>query len=250
MFGSSNPTMKKGTFNPAMVGQETMTIAGVTNKSMILFMLMMMTFVYSWNYAMPALQAGVPSQAGTGMMFAGGIGGFILALVTIFKKEWSPVTAPLYALCEGLLLGAISAIYNYKFQGIVFNAVTLTFGIFFSLLLVYRWGLIRATDKFKKIMMVSMMGIMIVYLASFILSFFSISIPFIHGSGMIGIGFSLFVVGIAAFSLILDFDQIEQGIQARAPKYMEWYSGFSLLVTLIWLYMEILRLLSKLNSRD
>jgi uncharacterized YccA/Bax inhibitor family protein len=226
-----------------------MTYAGVANKSLILFALLLMTFIYSWNKTLHGLMDGVAGQTSV-LMWGGAIAGFILAIITIFKKQWAPFTAPAYALCEGLFLGAISALYNYQFQGIVFNAVSITFGVFFALLLMYRWGLIRATPTFKKVMFAAIAGIGIVYLLSFVLSFFSIQVPFIHSSGIMGVGFSLFVVVIAALSLVLDFDSIEQGVQMGAPKYLEWYSSFALLVTIIWLYLEILRLLSKLNSRD
>lgn len=248
MFKSSNPTLKNDTFNVAS-SQESMTYAGVTNKGLILFALLLMTFIYTWNTTLQNLAVG---NTGTHLpyMIGGGIGGFILAIVTIFKKEWSPITAPLYALCEGLLLGAISALYEFQFQGLVFNAVSITFGVFFSLMLMYRWGFIKATPTFKKVIFAATMGIGLVYLVSFILSFFSVSVPMIHSNGMIGIGFSLFVVVIAALNLVMDFDSIEQGIAMRAPKYMEWYSSFALLITLVWLYLEILRLLAKLRSRD
>lgn len=249
MFKSSNPTFRRDTYAPVAHGQETMSYAGVTNKGLILFALLMMTFIYTWNSTMQSLAAGV--QQGMGMfVIGGGIGGFILAIITIFKKEWSPITAPLYALCEGLLLGSISALYEFQFQGLVFNAVTITFGVFISLLLMYRWGFIRATGTFKKVIFGATAAIGLVYLASFVLSFFSIQMPLIHSNGIMGIGFSLVVVTIAALNLVLDFDSIENGIKMKAPKYMEWYSSFALLVTLIWLYLEILRLLSKLRSRD
>lgn len=247
MINSSNPALKKDTFQVSAT-QERMTFAGVANKGMLLLVFLLTTFIYGWNTTLDALSQGAaPSPA---IMFGSGILAFILAFVTIFKKEWSPITAPLYAFSEGLLLGVISAVYNYKFQGIVFNAVCLTFGTFISLLLMYRWGFIKATGTFKKVIFAATAGIGIVYLVGFILSFFSIQIPFIHSAGPIGIGFSLFVVAIAALNLVLDFDSIEHGVRAGAPKYMEWYSSFALLITLVWLYIEILRLLSKLNRRD
>ena len=174
----------------------------------------------------------------------------MLALVTIFVKKASPYTAPLYALCEGLVLGGISAFYEVKFPGIVVQAVGLTFGTLFCLLAAYKSGLIRATENFKLGVVAATGGIALVYLASIVLGFFDIRIPMIHESGIVGIGFSLFVVVIAALNLVLDFDFIETGVEQGAPKYMEWYGAFGLMVTLVWLYVEFLRLLAKLQSRD
>ena len=174
----------------------------------------------------------------------------MLAIVTAFKKEWSPVTAPLYALVEGFFLGAISALYNHLYEGIVMQAVMLTFGTLFALLLAYRSGLVKATENFKLGVVAATGGIALVYLATIALSFFNIQIPLIHESGLIGIGFSLFVIVIAALNLVLDFDFIETGVEQGAPKYMEWYGAFGLMVTLVWLYIEFLRLLAKLQSRD
>ena len=179
----------------------------------------------------------------------GAIGGLVLALITVFKKEWSPVTAPMYALVEGLFLGAISAVFNAKFPGIVFQAVLLTFGTLFALLFAYRSGLIKATENFKLGVIAATGGIALLYLASFVLGFFNINVPVIHDSGWLGIAFSLFVVVVAALNLVLDFDFIETGVAQRAPKYMEWYGAFGLMVTLVWLYVEFLRLLSKIQQR-
>ena len=171
----------------------------------------------------------------------GAIGGFILAMVTIFKKTWAPVTAPLYALVEGFFLGSISAMYELRFDGIVFQAVMLTFGTLFALLMAYRSGLIKATENFKLGVIAATGGIALVYLATIVLGFFGINIPLIHESGIVGIGFSLFVIVIAALNLVLDFDFIENGVEQGAPKYMEWYGAFGLMVTLVWLYIEFLR---------
>jgi len=167
----------------------------------------------------------------------------------VFKQEWAPVTAPLYALVKGLALGAISAMYNHMFEGIVLQAVMLTFGTLFAMLFAYRSGLVKATENFKMGVVAATGGIMLVYLATIVLGLFGINIPMIHESGLIGIGFSLFVVVIAALNLVLDFDLIETGVERGAPRYMEWYGAFALMVTLVWLYVEFLRLLSKLQSR-
>ena len=182
-------------------------------------------------------------------IIGGAIGGFVVALITIFKKQWAAFTAPLYALLEGLFLGGFSAIFEAKYPGIVIQAVTLTFGTLFCLLLAYRSGLIKATENFKLGVVAATGGIALIYMATIFLGFFGVRMPFIHESGTIGIAFSLFVVVIAALNLVLDFDFIENGAARGAPKYMEWYAAFGLMVTLIWLYIEILRLLAKLRGR-
>lgn len=217
-----------------------MTIPGTIHKSLILLSITMVAAFFGWT------RAGGMSAP---LYIFGGIGGFVIALVLCFKKEWSPFLAPAYALFKGVFLGAISAQYASAFGGIVGQAVMLTFGVFFGVLAAYQTGIIRATEKFKIGIFAATCGIFLVYLATLVLGFFGIQIPYIHGSGMIGIGFSLFVVVIAALNLVLDFDLIEQGAAARAPKYLEWYGAFALLVTLVWLYIEILRLLSKLRQR-
>jgi uncharacterized YccA/Bax inhibitor family protein len=158
-------------------------------------------------------------------------------------------TAPIYALLEGLFLGGISAIFEAQYPGIVIQAVSLTFGTLFCLLLAYRSGIIKVTENFKLGVAAATGGIALIYLATLVLGLFGVRMPFIHESGLIGIGFSLFVVVIAALNLVLDFDFIESGAKSGAPKYMEWYAAFGLMVTLIWLYIEILRLLAKLRSR-
>ena len=178
----------------------------------------------------------------------GAFGGFIVAMVTIFKKEWSPVTAPLYALLEGLFLGSLSAVMEMRFPGIAIQSVALTFGTCFCLLLAYRSGLIRASEKFTYGIVAATGGIALVYFVSMILGLFRVRVPGIFGSGPVGILFSVVVVVIAALNLILDFSMIEEGAARGAPKYMEWYSAFGLMVTLVWLYLEIIRLLSKLRD--
>ncbi len=174
----------------------------------------------------------------------------MFALATSLKPTWAPITAPLYALIEGFFLGSISAVYEARFNGIVFQAVLLTFGTLFALLFAYRSGMIKATENFKLGVVAATGGIALVYLATIVLGLFGVRIPFIHDSGLIGIGFSLFVVVVAALNLVLDFDFIESGVEHGAPKHMEWYGAFGLMVTLVWLYIEFLRLLSKLQSRN
>lgn len=221
-----------------------MTVQGAVNKSAILLILCAGMAAITWNLA-------TRGQVGSvqGLAVGGAIGGFILAMVTVFKKTWSPVTAPLYAVAEGLFIGAISWVFERQMPGIVPQAVMFTFGTLAALLAAYTTGIIRATNGFRRGVIAATMGIALVYLVSIVLGFFNIQIPGIFGNGLIGIGFSVVVVIIAAMNLVLDFDLIESGAQMGAPKYMEWYAGFGLLVTLVWLYLEILRLLSKLNRR-
>ncbi|MCH2586429.1 MAG: Bax inhibitor-1/YccA family protein, partial [Planctomycetes bacterium] len=177
------------------------------------------------------------------------IGGLALALITMFAPKAAPFTSPLYALAEGLFLGALSAFVEMRFPGIAFQAVGLTFCTLFAMLALYTTGVIRATPAFKRGIMAATFGIMMIYLLSWILRMFSVEVPYIHGSGLVGIGFSLFVVVIAAMNLVLDFDLIEEGAKRGLPKYMEWFAAFGLLVTLVWLYIEILHLLSKIRQR-
>jgi len=184
-----------------------------------------------------------------GIAWVGAIGGLILAIATIMKKQWAPITAPIYAGLEGLFIGGISAFFELNYPGIVMQAIMLTFGTLAALLVVYKSGLISVTQNFRMGVAAATGGIFLIYMASFIMSFFGAGIPLIHSSGMFGIGFSLVVIVIAALNLVLDFDFIERGSQMGVPKYMEWYGAFALIVTLIWLYIEILRLLSKLRGR-
>ena len=220
-----------------------MTINGTVLKTGALLFVLVCGAVFTWNRFAAVGNAGP-------WMIVGGLGGFIVAFVTFFKHQWAPVTAPLYAGLEGLFLGGVSAMYEAQFGGIVFNAVCLTFGTLFSLLFVYQVGWIKVTQNFRLGVAAATGGIMVFYLVSMILGLFGVSVPLIHSTGIMGIGFSLFVVAIAAMNLVLDFDFIEHGSEAGAPKYMEWYAAFGLLVTLIWLYIEILRLLLKFYRRD
>ena len=257
MIRSGNPALKESTFldlgSGAVVSRDSgaMTLNGTVNKTGLLLLLSVLTAAFAWNQSITVGADGVATVAPgvVGYMLGGAIGGFILAMVTVFKKTWAPVTAPLYALVEGFFLGSISAMYELRFDGIVFQAVLLTFGTLFALLMAYRSGLIKATENFKLGVFAATGGIALVYLATIVLGLFGINIPMIHESGMVGIGFSLFVIVIAALNLVLDFDFIENGVEQGAPKYMEWYGAFGLMVTLVWLYIEFLRLLSKLNSR-
>lgn len=242
MFRSGNPALKADTFTGVRAyGDSAMTLEGSVNKTGISLLVLLATAALQWNGAFGAV---TPVA-----MLAGLIGGFVVALATVFKKEWSPVTTPLYAALEGLALGGISLVFEARYPGIVINSVGLTFGTLAALLVAYRSGLIRATENFKLGVFAATGGIAILYLVSMAMGFFGKSIPYIHGSGPIGIGFSLVVVVIAALNLVLDFDFIERGTESGAPKFMEWYAAFGLLVTLVWLYLEMLRLLSKLQDR-
>jgi uncharacterized YccA/Bax inhibitor family protein len=245
---TANPALNAKTFtdiarfsDPSM----TMTIQGTINKTLWLLIIVLVPASWVWNMF---FSSGNP-EAIIPWLFGGTIGGFIVALITIFKKQWSPITAPLYSFLEGLALGGISAFFEAQYQGIVIQAVALTFGTLFCLLLAYKSGLIKATENFKLGVVAATGGIGLIYLATMIIGFFGISMPYIHESGIIGIGFSVFVVIIASLNLVLDFDFIENGAQSGAPKFMEWYAAFGLMVTLVWLYLEILRLLAKLRSR-
>ena len=243
---TGNPTFNQDTFTsaPALRGGDAMTIQGTVNKTALLLLLALLTASYTWRLFL----IGDDSALMTWTM-GGGIAGFVIGLVTTFKKDWSPVTAPLYALCEGLLIGGLSSILEERYPGIVIEAVMLTFGTLAALLAAYKTGLIVASPKFKRGIIAATGGIMLVYLVSFVLGFFHVPVPGIFGAGPIGILFSLVVVVIAALNLVIDFDFIEQGASVGAPRYLEWYAAFGLLVTLVWLYLEILRLLSKLSRR-
>lgn len=241
---TSNPALNAKTFErfgPIAAG-EGMTIEGTVHRAAFLLLVLVATATWTWIET----YAGTPIQ---GYLWGGLIGGFAVAMVTIFKPSWAPVTAPIYAALEGLALGALSAIFEATYHGIVIQAVALTFGTLLALLIVYRSGLIPVTENFKLGVVAATGGIAVFYLVAIGLSFFSVRIPFLHEGSALGIGFSLFVVVIAALNLVLDFDFIEKGAEQGAPKFMEWYGAFGLMVTLIWLYLEILRLLSKLRSR-
>lgn len=244
LLRTANPALNESIFRGEGVGYgEGMTISGTVNKTGILLILVVASAAWTWNRFM-----NLGPESVMGLIAIGAIGGLIFALITVFKKTWAPVTAPIYALLEGLVLGGISAIYEVQFKGIPMQAVGLTFGTLVALLLVYRAGIIKVTDKFRLGVVAATGGIAAFYLLTWILSFFHITFPSIYGAGPLGIGISAVVVIVAALNLVLDFDFIERGAAAGAPKYMEWYAAFGLMVTLIWLYLEILRLLSKLRS--
>ena len=243
-YRTSNPALNSNTFknpvdNNSLFLDKTMTIQGTVDKTAIALVLLIISAYYTFSSGMES------------MIYIGFIGGFVTALITIFKKEWSPFTVPIYAVLEGALLGGISFMYNSLYDGIVTNAIFLTVGILLALLTAYRSGIIKPTENFKLGIFAATGGIALVYFVNFIMGFFgsSMGIMQIDNASPLSIGFSIVVVIIAALNLVLDFDFIEEGSENGAPKYMEWYGAFGLLVTLIWLYLEILRLLAKLNSR-
>ena len=246
LIKTSNPALNVNSFRVEQVASgDPMTLTGTVNKTGILLICVVMTAAWSWSrfFHAPASDTVLPLVA------IGGIGGFIFALVTVFKKEWSPITTPIYALLEGLALGGISALFELRYPGIAIQAVGLTLGTLLVLLMAYHSGLIRVTEKFKLGVVAATGGIAVFYLVQFVLGFFGVRFAAINGSGLLGIGFSVVVVIVAALNLVLDFDFIESGVSGGAPKYMEWYGAFGLIVTLVWLYLEILRLLAKINSR-
>jgi uncharacterized YccA/Bax inhibitor family protein len=256
LMRTSNPALGEKTFQDLARSQygsgyqgdlsTRMTLNGTVNKTGILLVCAVITAGWTWLQFMRTEDA----ASVTPWMLLGMIGGFICAMVTIFKKEWAPVTAPIYALLEGLVLGGLSALFELRYPGIAFQAVGLTFGTLFVLLLAFRSGLIRVTDKMRMGIVAATGGIAVFYLLEMVLGLFHFQFTTINGSGPIGIGFSLLVVGVAALNLVLDFDFIERGVAYGAPKYMEWYGAFSIMVTLVWLYLEMLRLLSKINRRN
>ena len=243
-YRTSNPALNSNTFknpvdNNSLFLDKTMTIQGTVDKTAIALVLLIISAYYTFSSGMES------------MIYIGFIGGFVTALITIFKKEWSPFTVPIYAVLEGLALGSISYIYNLQYDGIVLQAISITVLVLFSLLFAYRSKIIKPTENFKLGLFAATGGIFLVYLISMIMSFFGTGLPIMNpqNASLMSIGFSLFVVVIASLNLVLDFDFIEEASEQGAPKYMEWYGVFGLLVTLIWLYLEILRLLAKLNSR-
>lgn len=245
---TSNPALSdkafQGLSSPFGVSDR-MTVMGTVHKSFVLVMIVLASAMFSWSSAFPGgWSAGAAPQMPVWYLPAV-IGGLVVALVIIFKKTTAPFLAPAYAVLQGLTLGALSSLFEFKFPGIVLQAVICTISVFAALLVAYRSGLIRATENFKLGVVAATGGICLVYLIDLGMMFFGMRMPMLHENTPIGIAISLAIVVVAALNLVLDFDFIEKGAESGAPKYMEWYSAFGLLVTLIWLYIEILRLLSK-----
>jgi uncharacterized YccA/Bax inhibitor family protein len=248
LFKSGNPALSEKVFNRDVAWQQTdvMTEKGTLNKFGLMMILLLGSASLTWKAAADGVEV-LPWVMGSAIL------GLIIALVLAFKHQWASFLAPIYALVEGVFVGGISAYYNYAFEqsapGIVMQSVGLTFGVVIAMFALYRFGIIKATNKFKMVVITATAGIALFYALAMILRIFGVEMPLIHESTTMGIVFSLVVVAIAALNLILDFDMIEQGAKRGAPKYMEWYGAFGLLVTIVWLYLEILRLLSKFASR-
>jgi uncharacterized YccA/Bax inhibitor family protein len=260
-MATSNPALRDAVFNEARLEagstSSVMTIQGTVIKTLILVGILSVAAIFTWTKTyIPELGSETASndtrmvlnRAAMPWVIGGSIVGFILAIVTNFAPRWSPYTSPVYALVEGLFLGGMSAMFESAYPGIVFQAVALTIGTLVLLLTVYATGLVPVTQGFRAGVFAATGAIVLVYLVSFVVSLFNVRIP-IFESGLLGVGFSIFVVVIASLNLVLDFDFISTQAQRGAPQYMEWYGGFGLLVTLIWLYLEILRLLAKLSDR-
>jgi uncharacterized YccA/Bax inhibitor family protein len=250
LFKSGNPTLQEDKFNKTLdlsQADGVMTERGTMNKFFLLSLLLIAAASFTWN----AYYQGVDTQS---WMIGSAIGGFVLALIISFKPRWAPTLAPFYGLLEGVFVGSISAFFNQAFAekapGIVMQAVGLTFGVVIAMYVLYRFQIIKATERFRSIVFMATAGIAVFYLLTWVLRLFGVEMSFLHEGSLLGIGLSLVIVTIAALNLILDFDMIEKGVEMGAPKFMEWYSAFGLMVTVVWLYLEMLRLLAKLNSRD
>jgi len=240
-YRSGNPVLTSNAFNTTSVSSETMTINCTVNKTFLSLTLLMVTGYYTF----------MSGQIMSGFAIFSLIAAFIVAIITIYKKEWSPITVPIYAILEGIGLGWISYSFNSLYDGIVLSAICITVSILLAMLMIYRSGLIKPTENFKLGVAAATGGIMMLYMINLVMSFFGsqMGIMNIQNASLMSIGFSLFVIVIAALNLVVDFDFIEEGAEKGAPKYMEWFGAFGLMVTLIWLYLEILRLLAKLRSR-
>lgn len=243
----ANPVLSEKAFDYELrhENEGTMTINGAVNKSIMLALILMLSAMVSVFFVL----ARNPEMLYPACIVSS-IGAFVLALIITFKKELAKVLSILYAILEGIAVGSISYIFNAVYDGIVVQAVFFTFLDLFVMLILYRFRIIRVTDKFRSIIVTATLCIGVVYLINFILSFFGMRVPFLYGSSPLSIGISVVIVLVASFNLLLDFDFMEKGEKFNMPKYFEWYSAFGLLVTLVWLYLEMLRLLSKIKSRD
>ena len=247
-FESRNPAFKEGIFQRASQGTldgdmavsrgERMTVQGAVNKTFLLTLILLVTAVLSYGSGNPLLTWG------------GAIGGFVVFLIAMFRPQNAPILAPAYAALEGLFVGGISAMYASLYNGIVLNAVSLTVGVLLVMLFVYQAGIIKVTNKFRSGVIMATGAIFLVYVVNLILSFFGINMPYLHDTGTIGMLISLAIIGVASLNLLLDFDNFEKGEQYGAPAYMEWFMGMGLLVTLVWLYVEILRFIAIFSSND
>jgi uncharacterized YccA/Bax inhibitor family protein len=251
-MATANPAMNDAVYSRAGYADSAanvMTLQGTALKSILLVAILLATASYSWSLTLARPDAEGASPAPQyGIVLVGAIGGMLVAFLTIFVPRISPFTAPVYAALQGLFLGGVSSFFEATYSGIVIQAVSLTIGTLLVMLTLYAGRIIQATEKFKIGVIAATGAVFLVYMVDLVLSFWGRRVPFIHETGLVGIGISLVIVVIAALNLILDFDFIERGVERGAPKYMEWYGGFSLLVTLVWLYLEVLRLLAKLRG--
>ncbi len=240
-YRSGNPVLTSNAFNLKSDYSDKMTIGGTVNKTFLTLMILVGSAYYSWTYISITNVLAFPSV----------IVAFIVGIITIRKKEWAPVTVPIYGVLQGIFLGIISNMFNTLYDGIVITAISYTLCILFALLSVYRLGIIKPSENFKLGVAAATGGIAILYVVNFVMGIFGSGIPLmdINNSSMYSIGFSVFVIIIASMNLVVDFDFIEEGAEKGAPKFMEWYGAFGLMVTLVWLYLEILKLLAKMNSR-
>lgn len=244
-FRSNNPILKDTAFTGEISSGATMTIEGTVNRAGILLLCVVVGAAWTWGLShSPEPEAALP------WTYGGMFGGLVLALVTVFKKSWSPFTSPIYALLEGLFLGGVSAFFEKSYPGIAMQAVSLTIGVMIVMLVAYKFRIIQATPKFVLGVIIATGGIALVYVANLILvMFFHSEIAVLSNGSPLAIGICVFAVIVAALNLIIDFDLIERGAQVGAPKYMEWYGAFGLMVTLVWLYVQFLRLLSNARRR-
>jgi uncharacterized YccA/Bax inhibitor family protein len=242
---TSNPALREDVFTATRLdeGRGTMTVNGTVNKTALLLILALFTATASWVLG----TSGGPGIGGWAI--GASLGGLAVAIATIVRPRWSPVTAPIYALLEGVVLGLVSMWLEASYQGIAIQAVALTFGVFGVMLVLYRTGAVKVTQRFRAGVLAATLGIAVVYLVSLVLGLFGIRVPFLNDASPLGILISLAIVAVAALNLVLDFDLIDRGARSGAPAYMEWYAAFGLLVTLVWLYLELLRLLARLRER-
>jgi len=248
---TSNPVFGKKFLNAeAIVDGRVMTVQGTINKTLLLFGLLLAGAYYTWDIFFSAASIEAAQTTIFPWMIGTAIGGFVVAMITSFVRKLSPFLAPIYAILEGLFLGAISAFFEAMYPGIVLQAVGLTMAVFFTMLFLYKTQIIKVTRKFFMGVMAATFGIAIFYLIGFVLSMFGMQVGILYGNSLMSIGLSLVIVVIAALNLVLDFAFIDNAAQSDAPKYMEWYGAFGLMVTLVWLYIEILRLLAKISSRN
>ena len=247
---TSNPTLGEGILNRFAFSatDRPMTVQGSINKTALLLALVIAGAAFTWSRVMTSVESGVAVGI-RGWMIGGSVVAFILAIVISFRQNLAPVLSPIYAICEGLFIGAISAFFEVKYSGLVLRAVLLTFSVMFALLFLYKMRIVRATERFRTILITATAGIAIAYLITFIISLFGVNMSFMYGRGSLGLIVSIGVVAVAALNLVLDFDFIENGAESNLPAYFEWYGAFGLMVTLVWLYIEILRLLAIIAGR-